>query len=421
MKNVQPSEQKRKQLEALLAKETPGMIEEFQRLAQERVIQEALEAEVSDRLGRKWYEHSGTKKAHRGHRNGYYSHTAKTSSERLDLRVPRVRNTPEPFVSKVLGSVVHLAEKLKQRALEMYVRGLSTRDIEDTFVDSAGQSLLSRSAVSRLNERLYEEYQAFSQRDLSSLDVVYLFVDGVYESVKRYTNNQALLCAWAICADGTKQLLHIAAVESESSEAWEMFFDDMQERGLRHPLLVVGDGGKGSHAAIERSFPKADRQRCLAHKLRNIQAKLPRDLAKMILEQVKQVYYAADRTSAETLAAQFIERHAAVYPAAVQCFSEDLDACLSHLNYPLGHRRFIRTTNLLERAFEEQKRRTKVFPQHQNERAAVGLVFAVLKRTSDHWQRVTMSQLELAQLKTIRALKCPKDNDSHLISYRIAA
>jgi transposase-like protein len=421
MKKVQPSEQKRKQLEELFVNDTPHIIEDFQRRAQERVIQEALEAEVSDRLGRKWYEHSGTEKAHQGHRNGYYRHTAKTSSERLDLRVPRVRNTPEPFVSKVLRSVVHLAEKLKQRALEMYVRGLSTRDIEDVFVDSTGQALLSRSAVSRLSECLYEEYQAFSQRDLASLDVVYLFADGVYESVKRYTDNQTLLCAWAICADGTKQLLHIAAMESESRAAWEMFFDDMLKRGLRQPLLVISDGAKGIHAAIERSFPKADRQRCLAHKLRNIQAKLPREVAKLIVEQVKQVYYAADRTSAETLAAQFIGRHAAIYPAAVQCFSEDLDACLTHLNYPLGHRRFIRTTNLLERAFEEQKRRTKVFPQHQSERAAIGLVFAVLKRTSDRWLRVSMSQLELVQLKTIRALKCPTENDSHFISYRIAA
>ena len=271
--------------------------------------------------------------------------------------------------------------------------------------------------MGELTRRLYEEYRVFSQRDLSSFDVVYLFVDGVYESVKKYTNGQSLLCAWAICSDGTKQFLHLSAVQSESSEAWTAFFDDMIRRGLRQPLLVVSDGGPGVIAGIEKRFPKADRQRCIAHKLRNLWAKLPRDVATVILEEFRNVYYASNREVADTLASELIEKYAQLYPAAVQCFVEDLGACLAHLRYPDGHRHFIRTTNLLERTFEEEKRRTKVLPQHQNERGAVGLVFAVLWRTSKKWNHVSMTKPQLAELRNIRALICEKIEQTKTESY----
>jgi transposase-like protein len=320
-----------------------------------------------------------------------------------------------------LKAVAQVAERVRRMALEAYVRGLSVRDIEQTFVTDEGRPVLSRSAMSRLATRLHDEYLAFSQRDLSDLDVVYVFVDGVYEAVRRYTNGQALLCAWAICADGTKQLLHLAPVQSESADAWESFFEDMQRRGLRQPLLVISDGSPALLKAITRFFPKADRQRCIAHKLRNIASKLPREIAKVVTEEFKAVYYAANRPTANALAEQLVAKYASRYPAAVGCFSEDLDACLTHLKYPEGHRRYIRTTNMLERTFEEQKRRTKVLPQHQNERGAVGLVFAVLHRVSKCWLRVSMTPLELTQLKELRNLICPSTTESNYISYRIAA
>jgi len=181
-------------------------------------------------------------------------------------------------------------------------------------------------------------------------------------------------------------------------------------------------------AAIARAFSKTDRQRCLAHKLRNIHAKLPKAIADYILSEVKAVYYAPDRKTADVLASQFIERYSREYPTAMKCFSDDqqhrpvgLDACLTQLKYPLGHRRFIRTTNLLERAYEEEKRRTKVFPQHQHECSMLGLVFSVLYRASLRWHRVSMSVLELTQLKLIRSLICPGDHENSRISYRMAA
>jgi putative transposase len=426
MKKIRPSEIKSKQLQELLSTFSPEegllILEEFQKLGQEKILQEALEAEVDTFLGRRWHKSSEEKgEDFTGYRNGYYPRQIRVPGSKLQIMVPKVRQTKTPFSSRILKGCLQLTEKLHRLVLEMYVRGLSTRDIEEVFRDNNGNALLGKSAVSQLTERLYEEYEAFARRDLSSFDVIFLFVDGVYEAVRNYTNGQALLCAWAICSDGTKQIMHLAPVQSESEEAWQSFFDDMLQRKLRQPLLVVSDGAPGLVSAIERSFPKADRQRCIAHKLRNIMAKLPKDIASRVLPELKAVYYATDKQHAELLAAKIIDSYASVYPAAVKCFSDDLPACLTHLKYPEGHRRYIRTTNLLERTFEEEKRRTKVMPQHQHEKGAVGLVFAVLWRASLKWQHVTMEPLELAQLRAIRTLICPNDHSTEFISYQLAA
>jgi putative transposase len=419
MKKVRPSEEKRKQLAEILSRDAVEMIEDFHRIGQEKLYQEALEAEVDAHLGRSWYQRDG--KAKPGYRNGYYPRQLMVPGNRLEVAIPRLRNTRVRFRSRLLRSVARIAERVKTLALEMYVRGLSTRDVEQSFVTDKGEAVLSRSAMSRLAGRLYDEYLAFTEQDLSQLDVVFLFVDGVYEAVRRYTNGQALLCAWAICADGTKRFLHLAPVQSETQEAWELFFEDMQRRGLRQPLLVISDGASGLIGAITHRFPKADRQRCIAHKLRNLMQKLPQDTAEAVLAEFKAVYYAPDRTTADALAEAIIAKYASVYPAAVQCFSDDLDACLTHLKYPEGHRRYIRTTNMLERTFEEQKRRTKILPQHQHERGAIGLVFGVLHRASQRWLRVSMTPLELVQLKALRDLIYPKTNEEHYISSRYAA
>ncbi len=418
MKKVAEQKQKNNATRELLQNEGSLAIEELLQDNQQKFIQQTLDVEVEEFLGRKWYEHSEQLK---GYRNGSYPKRVMLPGSTLTIQSPHFRNAKEKFTSRILRGIAQLSDKLRMVALEMYVRGLSTRDIEATLREPNGKPMFSRSMISTLSERLYEQYKEFQARDLSQCDIVYLFVDGVYESVKRYTNNQTLLCAWAICSDGTKRFLHLSAVESESKQSWEVFFEGMNQRGLRQPLLVISDGAPGLIAAVEKHFPKADRQRCIAHKLRNIAAKLPRDVQKIILEEIKAVYYAADTHSAEMVASMVIEKYAQAYPSAMQCFNDDLPSCITHLKYPLGHRRYIRTTNLLERSFEEQKRRTKVFPQHQHERGCVGLVFAVLKRASDGWIKITMSDLELVQLKNIRNLICPNEQSTNYISYQLAA
>jgi putative transposase len=418
---VRPSEKKNNEFREILKSEGTGLFQNLMKAGLEKLMQEALEEEVTDYLGRDWYERNAEEKELKGYRNGYKDAKIKTSEGILKLFAPRVRNTEEKFESMILQRIEEVEENVKRLSIQMYVKGLSTRDIEDTFTDSKGEKLLSRSGVSRLNQSLYEEYLKFTQRNLSAYDLVYLFVDGVYEGIRRYTNNQALLCAWGIMSDGTKQLLGLMTVESESQAAWEMFFEDMISRGLRQPLLVTADGAKGARQAITNSFPKAYRQRCLVHKLRNLLSKLPKDKQEEVLVYLKKVFYALSYEDAKLQAAEFVNRYSNVHPSMVKCFCEDLEACLIHLKFPEEHRRYIRSTNLIERSFEEQKRRTKVMPQHENEKGMLGLVFSVLWETSLKWRRVQMDYYQLSLLKNIRYLICPQLSQSDLISYERVA
>lgn len=417
---IRPSAEISKKIKEILFGDKEDMISDLIKTSAEQIIQEALEEELTDHLGRSWYERNNGNNF-KGYRNGYVNKRYRSSEGILNIRRPRLRDTEEDFESEVLRRLSNIENSLKSIALESYVRGLSTRDIEETFKDEQGNSLISRSGVSKMADNLYKEYETFSKRDLSNLDVVYLYADGVYEAVRKYSNNQAILCCWAICSDGSKQMLHMSAVSSESYNSWTMFFQEMLDRGLRQPVLVVSDGSQGLISAISAKFPKADRQRCIAHKMRNLMAKLPKDVQKQIKPELHQVYYAANQESGETLASDFITKYIDKYPEMIRSFSSDLNACLTQLKYPEGHRRHIRTTNLIERCFVEEKRRTKIIPQHVHERSAVGLVFSVLIRASNKWNRVKMSSLELTELRNIRKLIYPEAKDDEFISYKLAS
>src|SRR5690625_3212817 len=229
---VKPSEVLSKTIHQLLSGEQPTeqLLSDMLRLGAQHIVQQAAEAEVDEFLGRGWYERSSDPSEHRGYRNGYTPITYRTTQGRIKIERPRVRDNDDPFESQILRRIDSLEERLVKLATEMYVRGLSTRDIEQTLVDEDGKAVLSRSVTSRLAEELYAEYERWCKQDLSSYDVVYLFLDGVYESVRRYTNGQTILCAWGICSDGRKVLLGLQAVASESAECWGQFFQDLKDR-----------------------------------------------------------------------------------------------------------------------------------------------------------------------------------------------
>jgi putative transposase len=286
----------------------------------------------------------------------------------------------------------------------MYARGLSTRDIEEALRDPAtGETLLSKSAVSDLTDRLWEEYVAFCQRDLSGFQVEYLFMDGLYEGMRLHKSRQeAILVAWGVCRDGRKGLLHLALGNKESETACTAFVRDMVRRGLPVPTLVTTDGAPALIAAVEATWPHSLRQRCLAHKVCNILDKTPDSAQPEIKQALWSVYDAPTREVAELLAARFIQRYGETYPSAVACFQDDLAACLNHLECPVGHRKRIRTTNLLERAFLEVRRRTRAISRFFDERGCFKLIFATLMQISDRWQRMGFSDLDRAQLDHLR-------------------
>ena len=177
-----------------------------------------------------------------------------------------------------------------------------------SFVDELaaaenGRLLLSKTAVSRLGERLWEDYQAFAQRDLSEYEITYLFVDGIAERLRPGAKREPVLAAWGFTIEGCRVLLQMMAGSKEDAETVTAFFEDMKKRGLNDPLLVTSDGAPGIVKAIEICFPRAARQRCLAHRIRNLAAKVPEDVWPDFKVRAQAAYQAPSRAIARELAA----------------------------------------------------------------------------------------------------------------------
>jgi putative transposase len=227
---IPASERTSQKLEELL---TQGVADgearaELLKLAVRKIVEEALEAEVADAVGRGYYENGAPPGA--GYRNGYRRGRLATAEGPIEYGVPQVADRVEPFVSRVRAGLAGRTAELERLAVEMFARGLSTRDIEAAFRDARGASVLSRTAVSQVTERLWQEYEAFAGRDLSEFSVAYLFVDGVAERLHAGLPREAVLCAWGVTDNGQKVLLHLAPGTKEDTASCTAFFEDLKRR-----------------------------------------------------------------------------------------------------------------------------------------------------------------------------------------------
>jgi putative transposase len=405
MRRVAPSVLAREELRQLLAGGTDresNIVSALVQAVTRLVVQELVEGEQEDFVGgRGRYERRGDDQV--GWRNGYEPARLRTAEGPVQVAVPQVRGAGTPFRSSLMSFLDGNSEVLERLVTEMYARGLSTRDIEDAFRDVTGELLISKSAVSEITDRLWQDYQAFIARDLSEVEVEYLFADAIFESLRRQGAKEALLVAWCIASDGRKHLLHLAVGNKESEACWTGFFRDMLGRGLRLPTTVTSDGAPGLVNAIDVCFPASVRIRCWFHKLANMRAKLPDEAAGEVLAHVYAVRDAPTLDAARAAASRLTSTFGRDYPAAMACFEDDLDALLAIHRVPVRHRIRVRTTNLAERSFEEERRRTKVIPRLMEEKAALKLVFATMIRAAERWSRVSITDLERHQLKLLRA------------------
>jgi len=402
MERIPASERTREKLQALMEgrSEAQDGRSELVRLAARLIMEEALEGEARDALGRDYYARGAAPGA--GYRNGYRTGRVRTAEGAIAYSAPQIADRAEPFRSRIREIVGGRTEALEHLAVEMYARGLSTRDIEALFADETGKSLLSRTAVSEITERLWAEYEAFASRDLSEFDITYLFVDGIAERLHLGQPREAVLAAWGILSNGKKALLHLAPGTKEDTASCKEFFQDLRRRGLPDPVLVVSDGAPGLIRAIEECFPRSLRQRCLAHKIRNLQSKTPEHAWPEFKARAVACYQAASPALARLLREDLTATYAKDLPSAAACFDDDFEACIAHLRFPLGHRRAIRTTNLLERLFGEERRRTKTIPHAFGERAVLKLMYAALIRAAERWRGLKVTDFEQRQLKAIR-------------------
>ena len=404
MASIAPSERLRRQLEDVIdgAGEEHDPIEAIGRLGARLILQQALEEEVSEFLGRGRYERRGEPVSHR---NGYERVTVKTTAGPLALERPRLRNASRlGFESAIVGKGVARTHALEALVLCSFLRGLSVRDVEAALEETFDEPIVSKSTVSRICEQARERYRAWCGRRLDEHDLVSLFLDAVYLKLRPDdTPAEGVLVAWGITLDGRKVLLGLQLGSRESYEDWLDFGRDLAARGMRAPALVIADGAPGLWKAARELWPGALEQRCTVHALRNVTKKLPERLHRelkarswQILDEASSV--AEARAGLLALAGDY--RRA--YPAAMAVIERDLDALVCHLRFPTAHRKRIRSTNLLERTFVEVRRRTKVIGRFPGETSALSLVWAVLELASRGWRGITMTPRAVAEIERLR-------------------
>ncbi len=192
------------------------------------------------------------------------------------------------------------------------------------------------------------------------------------------------------------------AGSKEDAETVSPFFQDKHARGLGDPLLVVSDGVPGIIKAIETCFPRSERQRCLAHRMRNLAAKAPEDIWPEFKACAKAAYQTPSRAIARELAEGIVRDYESELPGAVACFRDDFEACIAHLRAPVNHRRAVRTTNLLKRLLVKERRRIKNIPNAFWENLMLNLMFAALLRASERWRVLRVTGFERRQMDTLR-------------------
>ena len=403
MQRIPPSAQMQEVLRQNLQAGFAGHpLRQFVRRAAELLLQVGLEELVTSLLGRGHYERAAG--APTGYRNGYGHHRLKTEAGVLHLRPPKVRDTATPVSLALPDDLRTMSPELGSLIRRGYVRGLSTRDIEGLLAEVFGASV-SRSTASRATQVLQGEFDAWRTQELSGLNILYLFLDGQFHAARAESvEKEGILAAYALCEDGRMLLLHLGLGPRESTDAWVAFLHDLTARGLGMPLLVIGDGNPGLWRAVKQVFPGVRRQRCQVHKLRNILAKLPKLAAAQLKPLLQQVFLAPDHATGLRRGRALIARFRARYPSAMECLEKDLEECLTYLLFPKEHQKRLRTTNLLERTFEESRRRTKVVPRFPTERACLTLVYATLITAAQKWRGIPMTPKILRALDKLRVV-----------------
>src|SRR5438270_2495805 len=273
-----------KLLSSRLVEDPQKLLSELARLGARLIIQRAVEEEFEGWLGRARYERRperqrGLRNYESGLRNGFRPRHLQTAEGELRIEIPQAREAAMPFVSKLFPKWhckrLLRTDPLKALVIGGFVRGLSMRDVE-SLCEEAGLGRTSKSTVAAICAELGERFEAFKRRSLYDVNLVVLFVDAIYLPVRPSGPKEGGMCAWRITETGSRELVSVRLGMREAKEDWLELGRDLTARGLAAPRLVVADGAPGLIGAVEEIWPRADRQHCAVHRLRNLQAKLPK-------------------------------------------------------------------------------------------------------------------------------------------------
>ena len=347
----------------------------------QRLIQELLEEGVTQFLGRARWRRRTPLDGGEGYRNGYGKPRRLTlGAGTVEVRRPRVRNTEEGFESRVLPLFVRRTHRVRDLIPTLYLHGLAEGDFDLALRGLLGdRAPVSASTVARLKERWHVEYATWRRRSLEDLEVVYLWVDGVYVKAGLEKEKAAVLVAMAGVTDGRKVVVAIEPGYRESTESWSALLRDLKTRGMGCPCLVIGDGHLGIWGALRNVFPEVDEQRCWNHKVLNVMDRLPKRAHAQAKPWLCSIPYGATREEAEARRDAFVRWcQENRYGTAAETLVRDWDRMVAFYSYPEAHWSHIRTTNPLESPFAALRLRTDAAKRYKRVDRATALIWKLL-------------------------------------------
>jgi transposase-like protein len=345
------------------------------------LINNAMQVERSKYLQAEEYERTEDRK---GHANGYKPKSVRTRVGEITFAVPQVREGG--FYPSALEKGLRSERALVTTLAEMYVQGVSTRKVKAITEQLCGVEI-SAMQVSRAAAQLDAVLQEWRERPLE--EITYLYVDARYEKVRQsgQVRDAAVLMATGITPKGERQVLGVSVSLSEHESHWRSFLKSLKERGLKGVKLVISDDHEGLGAARRAILGSVPWQRCHFHLQQNAGAYVPKQAMRLeVAADIRSMFNAPDRRTAEVLLQEAIQKYAVTAPKLSAWLEENLSEGFTFFDFPLEHRKSIRTTNSLERINKEIRRRTRVVGVFPNEASCLRLISALLMEISEEWQ-----------------------------------
>ena len=336
-------------------------------------------------------------------RNGHHNEReVATAAGAVPVRAPRVndKRTAEAtgercrFSSAILPAWSRKSPRVAEVLPLLYLHGLSSSDFVPALTQFLGSDAgLSASTITRLTTQWQEEARAFGTRSLAGTDYVYVWVDGIHLKVRLEQDKVCLLVMIGVRADGTKELIALADGHRESTESWADLLRGCKRRGMRAPVLAVGDGALGFWSAVREVFPGTAEQRCWFHKIANVLNCLPKSAQPGAKAALAEIWNAEDREHAEAAVTAFAGTYATKWPKAAAKIVDDLDVLLAFYDYPAEHWVHLRTTNPIESTFATVRLRQRVTKGPGSRAAGVAMAFKLIESAQQRWRAVNAPHL----------------------------
>ncbi len=370
-------------------------LEELARIKLQGWIQDLLEEEITDLLGRKKSERLAAVDAPAGYRNGHGKiRRVSMMSGTLEVRRPRVRGLEERFESRILPLFVRRTKEVGELLPRLYLHGLAQGDFELALRGLLGEGApLSASSIERLRAKWQVEFQQWKSQRLDELEVVYAWADGLYVKAGLEDTKAALLVIVGALKDGRKVVLAVESGQRESKDSWARVLRDLRDRGLRPWKVTVADGHLGIWGALRDVDLGAEEQRCWNHKLTNVIDQLPRKEWPEARKLLRKIPYAETEKECERLRDQFAARYRKAYPKAVETLCRDWERMVTFYRFPQDHWTHLRTTNPVESPFSAVRLRTDAAKRYKKVVNAEALIWKILMIAEKKFRRLNSPEL----------------------------